>query len=252
MAEALAHARSGTFDCIVLDAMLPDGDGFDVCRTLRGEAIDTPVLFLTARDAGADKLAGLAVGDDYVTKPFSIDELVARIRAVLRRAGTVGDPGRLCIADLVVDRTERTVWRAGEQLDLTATEFNLLAFLAANQRRVLSRSQILDEVWAEGFEGESNIVETYISYLRKKVDRFDPPLIHTVRGRRLHVAGAPAVTLRRRLVATMVVVVAMGLIAVDLVTLASLRSFLVGRVDSQLTVATAPGRRPRGPRPEPA
>ncbi len=182
VAEALAHARSGTFDCIVLDAMLPDGDGFDVCRTLRGEAIDTPVLFLTARDAGADKLAGLAVGDDYVTKPFSIDELVARIRAVLRRAGTVGDPGRLCIADLVVDRTERTVWRAGEQLDLTATEFNLLAFLAANQRRVLSRSHILDEVWAEGYEGESNIVETYISYLRKKVDRFDPPLIHTVRG----------------------------------------------------------------------
>ncbi len=174
--------RSGTFDCIVLDVMLPDGDGFTVCRTLRDEDIATPVLFLTARDAGPDKLAGLALGDDYVTKPFSIDELVARIRAVLRRTGTAADVGRLHMADLTVDTEERTVSRAGEHIDLTATEFNLLAFLAGNPRRVLSRAQILDEVWGASYDGESNIVETYISYLRKKVDRFEPPLIHTVRG----------------------------------------------------------------------
>jgi two-component system OmpR family response regulator len=182
-AEALAKARRGGFDCIVLDVMLPDGDGFAVCRTLRDEDIATPVLFLTARDAGADKLEGLALGDDYVTKPFSIDELVARIRAVLRRsAGVVDDGPRLRYADLVVDQETHEAWRAGRPLELTATEFRLLAFLAANPRRVLSKSQILDEVWDEGFEGESNIVEIYISYLRKKVDRDDPPLIRTVRG----------------------------------------------------------------------
>jgi two-component system OmpR family response regulator len=182
VADALSHARSGTFDCIVLDVMLPDGDGFTVCRTLREESISTPVLFLTARDAGSDKLAGLGLGDDYVTKPFSIDELVARIRAVLRRTGTAGDASRLRLADLVVDTDERTVARAGESIDLTATEFNLLAFLLDNARRVLSRAQILEEVWGDNFDGESNIVETYISYLRKKVDRFEPALIHTVRG----------------------------------------------------------------------
>ena len=182
VAEALSQARSGTFDCIVLDVMLPDGDGFTVCRTLRAEAITTPVLFLTARDAGSDKLAGLAVGDDYVTKPFSIDELVARIRAILRRTGTADDACRLRLADLIVDTEERTVARAGEPIDLTATEFNLLVFLIANPRRVLSRAQILEEVWGDGYDGESNIVETYISYLRKKVDRFEPALIHTVRG----------------------------------------------------------------------
>ena len=182
VAGALAHARAGKFDCIVLDVMLPDGDGFEVCQTLRDEDIATPVLFLTARDESPDKLTGLALGDDYVTKPFSIDELVARIRAVLRRSGTGSDDGRLRVADLVIDSGTRTVRRAGNAIDLTPTEFNLLAFLADNPRQVLSRAQILDEVWAEGFEGESNIVETYISYLRKKVDCFDPPLIHTVRG----------------------------------------------------------------------
>ena len=182
VADALAHARTGGFDCIVLDVMLPDGDGFEVCRTLRDEEIATPVLFLTARDESPDKLIGLALGDDYVTKPFSIDELVARVRAVLRRTGTGGGDGRLRVADLVVDVGARTVRRAGREIDLTPTEFNLLAFLADNPRHVLSRAQILNEVWAEGFDGESNIVEIYISYLRKKVDCFDPPLIHTVRG----------------------------------------------------------------------
>lgn len=185
VAEALAKARRGDFDCIVLDVMLPDGDGFDVCRTLRDEDIATPVLFLTARDAGADKLEGLALGDDYVTKPFHIDELVARIRAVLRRSAPSrfgGDEPRLRYADLVVDLDTHEAWRGGRPLDLTATEFRLLAFLSANPRRVLSRSQILDEVWQEGFDGDSNIVEIYISYLRKKVDRDGPPLIRTVRG----------------------------------------------------------------------
>ena len=182
VAGALAHARTGGFDCIVLDVMLPDGDGFDVCRALRDEDIATPVLFLTARDEGPDKLAGLALGDDYVTKPFSIDELVARIRAVLRRTGTGGDDDRLRVADLVIDEGARTARRGGQEIDLTATEFNLLAFLASYPRQVLSRAQILDEVWIDGFDGESNIVEIYISYLRKKVDCFDPPLIHTVRG----------------------------------------------------------------------
>jgi two-component system OmpR family response regulator len=181
-AEALTKARQDDFDCIVLDVMLPDGDGFDVCRTLRDEDISTPVLFLTARDAGADKLAGLALGDDYVTKPFHIDELVARIRAVLRRTSGVTEGSRLRYADLVVDLDTHEVRRGGSTVELTATEFRLLAFLAANPRRVLSRAQILDEVWEEGFDGESNIVEIYISYLRKKIDRGGPPLIRTVRG----------------------------------------------------------------------
>ena len=182
-AEALAKLRRRDFDCIVLDVMLPDGDGFDVCRTMRDEGIATPALFLTARDAGADKLEGLGLGDDYVTKPFSVDELVARIRAVLRRAGGGGPDGaRLRFADLVIDLDTHEAWRSDRPLDLTATEFRLLAFLAEHPRRVLSKSQILDEVWDEGFEGESNIVETYISYLRKKVDHSGPPLIRTVRG----------------------------------------------------------------------
>lgn len=182
VAGALTHARAGGFDCIVLDVMLPDGNGFDVCRVLRDEEITTPVLFLTARDESPDKLAGLALGDDYVTKPFSIEELVARIRAVLRRTRTGGEDDRLRVADLLVDEGARTARRGGRDIDLTATEFNLLAFLATYPRQVLSRAQILDEVWNDGFEGESNIVEIYISYLRKKVDCFDPPLIHTVRG----------------------------------------------------------------------
>jgi two-component system OmpR family response regulator len=182
VAGALALARTGGFDCIVLDVMLPDGDGFDVCRALRDEEITIPVLYLTARDEGPDKLAGLALGDDYVTKPFSIDELVARIRAVLRRTGTGGVDGRLRVADLVVDEGARTARRGGQDIDLTATEFNLLSYLATYPRQVLSRAQILDEVWNEGFDGGSNIVEIYISYLRKKVDCCDPPLIHTVRG----------------------------------------------------------------------
>jgi two-component system OmpR family response regulator len=181
--EALEKAREGMCDLIVLDVMLPDIDGFEVCRRLRDENVLTPVLFLTARDGTADKLAGLVHGDDYVTKPFSIDELVARIRAVLRRTALDDDAGegRLTFSDLVIDVSTHEVWRADQPIDLTATEFNLLHFLVRNARQVLSKAQILDAVWTDGFTGDSNIVEIYISYLRKKIDRFDPPLIHTIR-----------------------------------------------------------------------
>jgi two-component system OmpR family response regulator len=142
-----------------------------------------PVLFLTARDATEDKLAGLAFGDDYVTKPFSLSEVVARIRAVLRRTRhELADDRPLRFADLVMDVESREVWRQGVPIELTATEFNLLQYLLENARRVVSKFEILDQVWGYGFEGDPNIVETYISYLRKKVDEFDPPLIHTLRG----------------------------------------------------------------------
>jgi two-component system OmpR family response regulator len=182
-AQALSMALPGGFDMIVLDVMLPDLEGIEVCHQLRAGGTSTPVLFLTARDTSGDKLAGLAVGDDYVTKPFSIDELVARIRAVLRRTMPNGsDPdGRLRFVDLIMDDETHEVWRAGELIELTATEFNLLRYLLVNARRVVSKSEILSAVWDYDFEGDANIVETYISYLRKKIDRFDPPLVHTIR-----------------------------------------------------------------------
>ncbi|HEX3565594.1 MAG TPA: response regulator transcription factor [Acidimicrobiales bacterium] len=182
-AQALSMALPGGFDMIVLDVMLPDLEGIEVCHQLRAAGTGTPVLFLTARDTSGDKLAGLAVGDDYVTKPFSIDELVARIRAVLRRTMPDGSDvdGRLRFADLVMDDETHEVWRANELIELTATEFNLLRYLLINARRVVSKSEILSAVWDYDFEGDANIVETYISYLRKKIDRFDPPLVHTIR-----------------------------------------------------------------------
>ena len=181
--DALDRARADQCDLMVLDVMLPDIDGFEVCRRLRLERISTPVLFLTARDATADKLAGLAHGDDYVTKPFSIDELVARIHAILRRTALEDDPdeGTLQFSDLVVDVGTHEVWRGVHAIDVTATEVKLLHFLVRHTRQVLSKSQILDAVWDEGFVGDSNIVEIYISYLRKKIDCYDPPLIHTIR-----------------------------------------------------------------------
>ena len=182
--QALAKARVGGYDFIVLDVMLPDVDGLEVCRRLRAEQVSTPVLFLTARDATADKVAGLALGDDYVTKPFSIDELVARIHAVMRR-GTLeedADQAILRFRDLVVDVRTHEVWRGNQPIELTPTEFNLLLHLLRNARQVLSKTQILDAVWDEGFIGESNIVEIYISYLRNKVYCLEPPLIHTIRG----------------------------------------------------------------------
>jgi two-component system OmpR family response regulator len=183
--DAIAMAQRGRHDLVLLDVMLPDVTGTEVCRRLRAEGVRTPVLFLTARDATEDKVAGLTVGgDDYVAKPFSLDELVARIRAVLRRtAGLIAvDAARLVFADLEMDDDTHEVWRQGVLIELTATEFNLLRYLLENARRVLSKSDIVDNVWSYEFDGDPNIVETYISYLRKKIDSFDPPLIHTIRG----------------------------------------------------------------------
>jgi two-component system OmpR family response regulator len=182
--DALALVESFRPELIVLDVMLPDLDGFEVQRKLTDRGRRIPVLFLTARDATEDKVRGLTVGgDDYVTKPFSLEELVARIRAILRRV-RAGDPdtGRLRFADLEMDEDTHEVWRGGRPVELTATEFNLLRFLLANPRRVLSKGQILDHVWHYDFGGDSSIVETYVSYLRKKVDSQQPRLIHTVRG----------------------------------------------------------------------
>ena len=180
--EALTVAGTFRPDLVVLDIMLPDMEGLEVCRRLRADA-DLPVVFLTARDATEDKVAGLTVGgDDYVTKPFSLEELVARIRAVLRRTRPEPSPGRLAFADLELDEDTHEVWRQGSPIQLTATEFKLLRYLVRNARRVVSKAQILDSVWHYDFGGNDNIVETYVSYLRRKVDRFRPPLIHTVRG----------------------------------------------------------------------
>jgi two-component system OmpR family response regulator len=188
-AATACQARQAVLDhhpaLIVLDVGLPDEDGFSLTQRLVAEGHRVPVIFLTARDATEEKVRGLTVGgDDYVTKPFSIEELVARIRAVLRRYQ--GSPAsattRLQVADLELDEESHEVWRAGRPVELTRTEFRLLRYLLANPRRVLSRSQILDHVWDYDFGGDAGVLETYISYLRRKVDFTEPPLIHTVRG----------------------------------------------------------------------
>jgi two-component system OmpR family response regulator len=181
---ALKLVESFRPELIVLDVMLPDVDGFQVQGRLRDGGRRLPVLFLTARDAMEDKVRGLSIGgDDYVTKPFSLEELIARIRAILRRSRGSGPAAdRLRFADLEMDEDTHEVWRGSRAVELTATEFNLLRFLLANPRRVLSKSQILDHVWNYDFGGDSSIVETYISYLRKKVDVEAPRLVHTVRG----------------------------------------------------------------------
>jgi two-component system OmpR family response regulator len=167
-------------DLVVLDVMLPDLDGFAIARRLRDGRQRTPVIFLTAKDATEDKLAGLAVGDDYVTKPFSLAEIVARVRAVLRRTREEEDE-ILRFADLQLNEETREVWRADEPVELTRTEFDLLRFFMLNPRRVLTKRQILDNVWHYDFGGDPNVVETYVSYLRKKLDRIGPPLIRTIR-----------------------------------------------------------------------
>jgi two-component system OmpR family response regulator len=182
--DALRKGSEFRPDLVVLDVMLPDHDGFEVHRRLRERGLDVPVIYLTARDATEDKIRGLTVGgDDYVTKPFSLEELVARIRAVLRRTGGPhSETARLRFADLEMDDDAHEVRRGDAVLDLRPTEYNLLRFLLLNPRRVLSKQQILDHVWHYDFGGDSNVVETYISYLRKKVDAAAPHLIHTVRG----------------------------------------------------------------------
>jgi two-component system OmpR family response regulator len=169
---------------VVLDVMLPDLDGFDVLRRLSAQGRRVPVIFLTAKDATEDKVRGLTIGgDDYVTKPFSLEELIARVRVVLRRNGLRSeDTSRLELADLELDDDAHEVRRAGETIELTPTEYRLLRYLLANAGRVLTRNQILDHVWDYDFGGEASVLETYVSYLRRKIDRFSPPLIHTVRG----------------------------------------------------------------------
>ena len=183
--EALKAVQRHRPDLIVLDVMLPDLDGFDVARRLRSGDTRTPVLFLTAKDATEDKVTGLTVGgDDYVTKPFSLEEVIARIRAVLRRARSGGPPPpptRLQAADLELDEESHEVWRAGRRVQLSPTEFKLLRYLMTNTGRVLSKAQILDYVWNYDVRGDSSIVESYVSYLRRKVDMVEPRLIHTIR-----------------------------------------------------------------------
>jgi two-component system OmpR family response regulator len=168
---------------VLLDVMLPDLDGFEVTRRLRDRGDDVPVVFLTARDATDDKVSGLRLGaDDYVTKPFSLDELIERVRAVLRRTSGSDGQNRLRFADLELDPDTHEVWRGSEPIQLTATEFRLLHLFMQNPRRVLSKAQILEHVWDYDFDGDANIVETYVSYLRKKIDKIEPPLLHTIRG----------------------------------------------------------------------
>lgn len=184
--EALTVAEEFKPHAVVLDVMLPDLDGFEVCRRLRSEGLNIGVLFLTAKDGMEDKVAGLTIGgDDYMTKPFSLEELVARLRALLRRIGVIEintDDEKIRFADIELNEATHEVHRAGQLLEMSPTEFQLLRYLLINADRVVSKSQILDHVWQYDFRGDAGIVETYISYLRKKIDLFDPPLIHTVRG----------------------------------------------------------------------
>ena len=181
--EAIDAVPAARPDLIVLDVMLPDLDGFEVCRRLRSDGSRTPVLFLTARDGTDDKVRGLTLGgDDYLVKPFSLEELVARAQAVLRRSGLAQADTVLRLADLELDDDAHRVRRAGAEVALSPTEYNLLRFLLVNQGRVMSKAQILDHVWQYDFGGDGGVVETYIGYLRRKVDNVEPRLIHTIRG----------------------------------------------------------------------
>jgi len=188
-ADALRLARDRPFDLVVLDVMLPDGDGFEVVRRLRRDGFGVPVIFLTARDTEADKVAGLSLGgDDYMTKPFGLEELAARVRTVLRRTRPPGAPGAgaaagpvLRFADLELDQERYEVRRDGHPIELSPTEFRLLRYLMLNPGRVLTRAQLLDHVWDYDFRGSSTVVSTYVAYLRRKLARYGPDLIHTQR-----------------------------------------------------------------------
>ena len=251
-AEALRVAEDFKPHAMVLDVMLPDLDGFEVCKKIRNEGVDTGVLFLTAKDGMDDKVKGLTLGgDDYMTKPFSLEELVARLRALLRRTGVDQieiDDEKMRFADLELDEATHEVRRAGELLDLSPTEFALLRYLIINADRVVSKAQILDHVWQYDFRGDMGIVETYISYLRKKVDAFEPPLIHTVRGvgyrlrmppkqsmrsRTLRVDWANS-SLRNRLTIGVLVLAAIGFVGAGMGSQALLRNYLINQVDDQL------------------
>lgn len=182
--EALAAVEDSKPDLMVLDVMMPDLDGFEVCRRLRADNNHTPVLFLTARDSTDDKVRGLTLGgDDYLEKPFRLEELVARATAILRRAGAMKDDSAVLeLEDLSLDDDAHIVLKAGEHIHLSPTEYRLLRYLLINQGRVLSKAQILDHVWEYDFDGDGGVVETYIGYLRRKLDTTDPKLIHTIRG----------------------------------------------------------------------
>jgi len=182
---AVRTARDFRPDAVVLDMMLPDIDGLEVLRRLRGESPEVPVLFLTAKDSVEDRITGLtAGGDDYVTKPFSLEEVVARLRALLRRTGAMStrDEAVLVVGDLTMDEDSHEVTRGGDDIRLTATEFELLRYFMRNPKRVLSKAQILDRVWQYDFGGQANIVELYVSYLRRKIDKGRTPMLHTLRG----------------------------------------------------------------------
>ena len=183
-AEAIAAVGAFRPHLIVLDIMLPDMEGFDVAQRLGAQRARVPIIFLTARDATDDKIRGLTLGgDDYVTKPFSLEELVARIRAILRRSGLAEpESSRLTFEDIELDEDAHEVTRSGQNVELTATEYRLLRYLMLNPRRVLTRAQLLEHVWEYDFGGDARVLETYVSYLRKKLDKHGPPLIHTVRG----------------------------------------------------------------------
>jgi two-component system OmpR family response regulator len=182
--EALSQVKDFRPHLMLLDVMLPDMEGFDVAERLGAQRAGVPIIFLTARDSTEDKIRGLTTGgDDYVTKPFSLEELVARIRTVLRRTGAAEpESARLTFEDLELDEDTMEVTRAGEPIELTATEYRLLRYLMLNPRRVMTRAQLLDHVWDYDFGGDGRVLETYISYLRKKIDAAGPPLIQTVRG----------------------------------------------------------------------
>ena len=251
-AEALRVAEDFKPHAMVLDVMLPDLDGFEVCKKIRNEGVDTGVLFLTAKDGMDDKVKGLTLGgDDYMTKPFSLEELVARLRALLRRTGVDSidiDDEKMRFADLELDEATHEVRRAGELLDLSPTEFALLRYLIINADRVVSKAQILDHVWQYDFRGDMGIVETYISYLRKKVDAFEPPLIHTVRGVGYRLRMPPKQSmrsrasridwanssLRNRLTIGVLVLSAIGFVGAGVGAQALLRDYLINQVDDQL------------------
>jgi two-component system OmpR family response regulator len=182
-AEAVRAAASGRPDLVLLDVMMPDGDGFEALRRIRSGGGEVPVIFLTARDEVPDRVEGFAVGaDDYVTKPFSLDELLGRIRAVLKRTRPDAPGSQLRVADLELDEDAHEVRRAGAPVELTPTEYRLLRFLMVNAGRVVSKGQILNQVWEYGPDRDGSVVEPAVSYLRRKVDQGQPSLIHTVRG----------------------------------------------------------------------
>ena len=244
--DALHQAEAYEPDLMILDVMLPDMDGFEVCRMLRSEGNDVPVIFLTARDTTSDTIRGLTLGgDDYVTKPFSVEALVARVRAVLRRTtrapgsdGPGDDAALLTVGDLELDEEHWVVRRGGTAVELSPTEFRLLAYLMRNQGRMLTRQQLLENVWGWEFAGQSQVVETYVSYLRRKLDPLGPPLIHTQRGvgyslrpppeteragRRVNLtrrlgSGRGRLSLRSRLLAGLITVTALFLIIMGVVT----------------------------------